>query len=97
MCDCYTTGCVGCNCEMDIHIGDFCTERKNVHPYCPECTKELIRSRTLDCRKGHPQNKKIFVEILGFGGRDSGVRGGRKGQIVIILCDDMNAYGIHLN
>ena len=97
MCDCYTTECAACDCEMDIHIGDFCTGRENIHPYCPKCTKEMIKVRALSVGKGQKQKDRIFVEVLECGGRLSGVQGGRKGQIVIILCDDMGAYGIHLN
>ena len=91
MCDCYTTGCEGCGCEMDIHIADFCTKRKNVHPYCPRCTRKLVK-------KGLSKiSKRVFRELLTCGGKYSGVQGGRKGQLVIIVCDDHKAYGICLN
>jgi len=90
MCDCYVHKCEGCGCDISMHIADFCTERKNVHPYCPRCTRKLLK-------QGIPEGKKQFKDTVTVSGKYSEVAGGRKGQEVIILCDDPNAYGISLN
>lgn len=93
MCDICILPCAGCNCRIMIHIGDYCTGRENVHPYCPRCTKKL--------KKNNPelikQAKKVFIDNVSCPGPNCSVPGGKKGQEVIILCDDPKAYSIHLN
>lgn len=90
MCDCYEHPCEMCGCEISIHIADFCTDRENVHPYCTRCTRKLVRA-------GIPEGKKVFEDTVIMSGKYGPVPGARKGQKVIILCDDPKAYGIHLN
>lgn len=92
MCDCYTTKCETCGCSISIHIADFCTDRENVHPYCPECTLQIIN-------KGIPSDLKVFRDTIEDDRDDYPlqVENGEKGEDDIILCDDLNAYGIHLN
>ena len=90
MCDCYTAKCEMCGCDIQMHIADYCTERENVHPYCHRCTKKLIKA-------GIPKVAQTFCELIGRTGEYGQIKGGRKGQEVIILCDDPKAYGIHLN
>lgn len=87
MCDCYTAKCGGCGCSISMHIGDFCTSRQNVHPYCPRCTRKLKKN-------GIPKAAQIFEDTIDDKYQ---VDGGRKGQKVIILCDDPDAYGVYLN
>lgn len=36
MCDCYTAECEDCSKLLPVHIGDFCTPRKNVLVRCWE-------------------------------------------------------------
>ena len=95
MCDCYTRKCETCEREMDIHIADYCTERKNVHPYCPSCAKKL--KKPVRWKDYHKDAAKVFVETLESSGKYCGVQGGRKGQKVVFVCDDPKAHGIHLN
>lgn len=87
MCDCYTAKCEMCGCNIQIHIADFCTERENVHPHCHRCTRKIKKA-------GIPKAAQTIYEKIG---RIAQVDGGKKGQEVIILCDDPKAYGIHLN
>ena len=91
MCDCYEQRCETCDKMMSIHIADFCTDRTNVHPYCPKCTKILLLGgeTSFGC--------KVFPDIITRGGKYGQVEGEKKGQIVLILCYDMKAHGIRLN
>lgn len=75
---------------MEIHISDFCTMREYVHPYCDQCTRKL------DSKVIH-QSAQVFRDTVSRGGQYSDVAKGKKGAEVVILCDDPNAYGIHLN
>ena len=84
MCDCYTAKCEECGCDIEIHIADFCTDRANVHPYCPKCTKEISIETIL-------KFEQIFLDTTGR------FEKGVDGEKVIILCNDSEAYGIHLN
>lgn len=90
MCDCYTDKCETCGCKMAIHIADDCTDRKNIHPYCPRCTKKLKKA-------GIPEGVKVFEDDVVRFGKYGQVDGGKKGDTVIILCDDPEAYGVELN
>jgi hypothetical protein len=90
MCDCYCHKCEGCGCDISIHIADFCTPRENIHPYCPRCTKKLKK-------QGIPKSAQMFTDTVTTSGKYSEVEGGKKGQEVIILCDDPDAYGVSLN
>ncbi len=87
MCDCYTTECTLCGCKMELHIADFCTEQKNVHPYCNRCTRKLVK----------PVAAKIFKDKITDLDQVEGTKAKHIGQEVIILCGDASAYGIHLN
>lgn len=88
MCDCYGHECAGgCGRLISMHISDYCTERENVHPYCPTCTRKLSK-------------KKIAAAVRVFWDNveDNGqVDRAHKGSKVVILCDDPEAYGVHLN
>jgi hypothetical protein len=75
---------------MEIHIGDFCTERKNVHPLCPQCTQTVKQN-------GVPEDIKVFKDYITRVGPDGQVDGGKKGEEVYIFCSDHGAYDIHLN
>ena len=85
MCDIWNAHCTICKCDMMIHIADFCTKRKNVHPYCPKCIGN-INKRTA----------KVFADTITVDDNFQ-VDGGKLGEKVLILCDDPTAYGIHLN
>ncbi len=87
MCDCYTAKCEGCSCSMEIHISDYCTKRKNVHPYCNRCTRKLVK----------PVAVQIFEDVIDDFKQVEGIKSKHIRQNVIILCDDAEAYGIHLN
>ena len=93
MCDCYQGKCVDCGCWMQIHIGDFCTERENIHPYCHRCTKKHKGELPSKFKDFH----LVFHEKIGRVGPYGQVEGGKKGQNVMIVCEDRKAYGIHLN
>ncbi len=91
MCDCYTAKCNGCGRKMAMHIADYCTPRKNVHPYCPECTNKLTHEEIM-------KSACFFEDVITSEGEEYGqVDGGKTGETVFILCDDPKAYGIHLN
>ena len=85
MCDCYSAKCEGCGCNMSIHIADFCTPREKVHPYCPRCTRKF---------KGKYPKGKVFEDEVTY---PREVEGSKRGQKVVIICDDKKAYGIALN
>ena len=87
MCDCYTHKCEGCGNDISIHIGDFCTERENVHPYCPKCTRKLSIKKIRAA-------KKVFYDTVSDNYQISRAHRGSK---VIIFCDDEAAYDISLN
>lgn len=87
MCDCYTGKCETCGCDIAIHIADFCTGRENAFPYCPRCTRKIIK-------QGLPTQMRVFKEDIS---REDQVAGRKIGQEVVILCNDFNAYGVHLN
>lgn len=87
MCDCYIAKCVLCGCEISIHIADFCTQRKNVHPYCNRCSRKLIK----------PVAAKIFEDKITDLMQVEGTKSKHIGQKITILCEDSIAYGIHLN
>jgi hypothetical protein len=87
MCDCYLHKCEGCGKDISIHISDFCTERENVHPYCPVCTRTLSK-------------KKIRAAVKVFEDKITDhyqVKRSRIGSRVVILCDDEAAYDVSLN
>ncbi|MEK6832741.1 MAG: hypothetical protein AABY32_01725 [Nanoarchaeota archaeon] len=46
MCDCYHHKCENCNNKVNVHIGDFCIEPKDLHILCPKCSKKLIKNDT---------------------------------------------------
>lgn len=94
MCDCYIGTCHDCGCEISIHIADFCTDRSKVHPFCPKCTDRLDKNEIL----------KYPVVFTDKGVKDDGCwcmkiedNDKRKLKRVVFLCDDEDAYGIHLN
>lgn len=91
MCDCYTAKCEGCGCEMEIHIADFCTARENVHPYCTRCTKKWRK------RKEIPSGLVFVDKVSRQEPNCVQVKGAKIGENVVILCDDLRAYGVHLN
>lgn len=88
MCDCYTDKCINCEREIQIHIADYCTPRENVRVYCPKCIDKL-RTGVI--------GSKVFVDRVSRGGKWGQGEGLRKGQLVIIICNDPGAYGINLN
>ncbi len=89
MCDCYTAKCELCGCDISLHIADFCTKRENVHPFCNRCTRKLKLAK--------PKTAKIFVDKITDLEQVEGTKAKHIGQKVIIFCDDVDAYGIHLN
>ena len=100
MCDCYSAKCEGCGeVWLELHIADFCTERKNVHPYCPSC---LIKGLREFFTEGGRQ--RLFVDMVEYEYNiwkgDSAINQepvGKDGDLVIILCDNPRAYGVRLN
>ena len=87
MCDCYTARCESCGRGVELHIADFCTTRNNVHVYCPHCLKKVPAGQANMARRIF----RCMVE------ERRQVEGGRVGQEVLILVDDEDAHGIHLN
>lgn len=112
MCDCYNHKCESEDCKKTIsmHIGDFCTERKNVHVYCDKCSKKIFTTNQLKTeekfiKKTTKRLKKFFetenlvLEVIGSEhqvalGFDAV---GEVGNFVIIYWDDDKAYHIYLN
>jgi len=111
MCDCYEHKCESCATRIQLHIADFCTRRENVHVYCPQCVRagDVLRpytrtyqwkgeGRSCSTWKGTPC-AQVFVDTVAMpqqillGEKAVGV----PGEVVLILCDDPQAYGIHLN
>ena len=108
MCDLYSAECAGgCGATIEIHIADACTERANVHPYCPECVRGgLIMRRVTQKERGVDWRRvlggkcaSVFTDLVSFRSqidrKDMAVC--NRGDVVVILCDDPEAYGIHLN
>jgi len=90
MCDCYMAKCANCDCEIPLHIADFCTPRENVIPYCPRCSKKIAKG-TITA----PEHKFTVVDVAEINyGKDIHIK---KGDRVCIFCTDENAHGIHLN
>lgn len=89
MCDCYMGECANCGCEMSLHIADFCTPRDRVIPYCPRCTKKIVRGKLQP-----PEGCKVFDEVSEITERSLHIKRGDK---VKLYCKDTSAYGIHLN
>lgn len=87
MCDCYTHQCEGCGNDISIHIGDFCTPRENIHPYCPKCTRKLPQQKIAGAAK-------VFEDHVTDNQQISRAHIGSR---VIILCDDEDAYDVSLN
>ncbi len=91
MCDCYTAKCANCKCDIPLHIADFCTPKDTVIPYCPRCTKKIVRGKLEP-----PTNCQVFDDVAETSYRREGFHI-RKGDKVKIYCKDKTAYGIHLN
>lgn len=112
MCDCYTGKCEICGCAISLHIADFCTKQKNVHPYCHRCTRKILKANNLPegANLCNTKFERIKINYRGeivevnFGKifqdkivSKEQVEGGKIGQKVLIFCDDPTAYGIRLN
>ena len=123
MCDTYSGKCAGgCGKLISLHIADFCTNKDNVHAYCPSCITEgkLIRKEEKTNEyyvKQYPDNpefhktiiykgikaEQVFIEFVEaeyqIGEEIDGVLKptAKVGDVVVIIVDDPNAYGIHLN
>lgn len=91
MCDCYFAKCAHCGCDISLHITDFCTDRKNVFPFCHRCTRKIKQGKLKP-----PANCQCFCDEAGKV-CDGEIQGIRCGDKVHIYCDDKKAYGIHLN
>ncbi len=90
MCDCYTTGCKNCGCDISIHIADFCTPRDTVVAFCSRCTKKIVRGKLKP-----PAGWKVFDATAEISyPRNFHLH---KGGKVKLYCRDHKAYGIHLN
>ena len=87
MCDCYTDKCAMCGCEMKIHIGNWCTDRENIYPYCHRCSIKIKK-------QGLTSQMKVFEDKIE---RTDQVEGGIIGENIVILCKDFDAYGVNLN
>jgi hypothetical protein len=37
MCDCYAEPCKGCGTPLPMHLGDFNTDRLEIHAFCGTC------------------------------------------------------------
>ena len=104
MCDCYQHKCEGCDNTISLHVADFCTKRSNIHVYCPLCLAPAPIGRISSnpnplFYKGR-QTAKVFADTVSTMHDildPAGTPVGRRGQVVVILCDDPDAYGIHLN
>ncbi len=91
MCDCYTAECANCGCYINIHIADWCTERKNVIPYCHRCTRKILKGKIPPPDHCVTITEKVESSING------NIQGIKQGDMVVIYCKDDKAYGIHLN
>jgi len=110
MCDTYQARCSNprCGCRIEMHIGDWCTPRDKVHPYCTRCTRKLLRQRTDVARLKvkavgdraefvHHGQKWVFDYVDRADPREGQVEGARRGEMVVIVCDDPEAHHVHLN
>ena len=90
MCDCYVSNCANCDCEISLHIADFCTPRENVIPYCHRCTRKIVRGKLT------PPDELVFNDMANEVSKGA-IQGIKPGDSVKIYSKDPNAYGIHLN
>ena len=112
MCDCYNHKCETEDCEKTIsmHIGDFCTDRENVHVYCDKCSEKIfktnqlkidekfIKKTTQRLKKKFETDNLILEEVDSEHQVALGFEPvGKVGNLVIIYWDDDKAYHIHLN
>jgi len=104
MCDCYEVPCEQCRKSLiQIHIADFCVPRKSVQAFCPKCVKSWAKEGSYEQMYDGKKCKKVFLDQVVIGESVIYPSVGkkfikaRKGDVVVILCDDEDAYGIHLN
>ena len=89
MCDCYMHPCEFCGRKISLHIADYCTDRENIKVFCSKCAE-----------KAKTFNKVINAPIIineTIECNDEENYGGKIGEVVLIVCYDKDAYGIHLN
>ena len=86
MCDCYLANCEICGVGIHMHIGDYSTERELVKVYCPLHSKHLDG---LEC-------EQVFTDSVS---RKDQIEGDTFtiGDVVVILCYDLDGHHIHLN
>lgn len=98
MCDCYRAKCEGCKCYMSIHMSDWCTQQKNVRPYCHRCSRKLLKQKVVtEFCVSSDAAAIVFWDNIRSTRQVEGTTEKHIGQQVIILCDDSRAYGICLN
>ncbi len=98
MCDTYNHKCYFCENGVSLHIADWCTGRENISVICPDCQERRALSPFSPYVMGQ-ESLQVFADIIMDRKQiDGKLKSGRyKGRIVLILCKDPNAYGIHLN
>jgi len=42
MCDIYLEPCKACGNKIEMHLGDYITDRVEILAFCPKCTKKLL-------------------------------------------------------
>lgn len=91
MCDCYRAECELCGRGIDMHIGDFSTDRENVTVFCPNCSKEVSEHVLGSFLEEEGTIIKQLTECEGQ------VEGFGKGKMVIIVVNGRKGHSIHLN
>jgi len=78
MCDCYTHRCAGCGAGVEMHLGDFDTERDEIEVWCEKCCERVWFEKF---------NDDLTVSL--HQDRDDGALTGR---FVAIRCLTRNAF-----
>ena len=107
MCDCYGHKCETCDNLISMHIADWCTIRENVHVFCPACVRSgKVQVASINSEKKEGKDcrtfkiEQVFTDVVIDKHQvvtSDGIPCCSSGQLVIIMCEDPAAYGIHLN
>ena len=60
MCDIYDAKCKECDAEIDMHLGDYNTDRDEVEVFCDKHIPQQVTDGVLWEYEG----KKVFVRVL---------------------------------
>ena len=97
MCDCYYHKCDLCDKEIYMHIG-WGVPRKTIHVVCDWCCRKKANSRYIKnlSKMAYVKTETVRrAKIIRENGSDIGQP--EKHRIVLIACEDADAYGVSLN